>query len=318
MSSGMIMNIKNHLGNRPNFRDRSNLLRVLSREEILARYRTVWDQAMWEQVEAHATLESELADQLLASTPDNRWQLFSNAYRRLYSELPWLNKTIAIPNYKAFFSWGVLVGRNKKILEIGSGPGHLIRYLAGLGNECFATEITKERGASLGPDSKGVVWEQTDGVNLSNFFPENTFDYVLSDQVFEHLHPDDHIIHLAEARKVLKPGGQYILRTPHRSYGPSDLSWAFGLEQAVFLHLFEPDYISMTHLMRDAGYAKLSAVLAYGRFRLAVRSSLLLSYQVLIDQLETILVKSHAQRLAFRKYGKIFLVHPCVWIVGEK
>lgn len=36
---------------------------------------------------------------------------------------------------------------------------------------------------------------------------EEAYDAILSDQAFEHLHPDDHLTHVTEARKVLRPGG---------------------------------------------------------------------------------------------------------------
>jgi SAM-dependent methyltransferase len=42
------------------------------------------------------------------------------------------------------------------------------------------------------------------------------FDYVVSTSMVEHLHPDDFEPHLREVRRVLKPGGRYLIWCPNR------------------------------------------------------------------------------------------------------
>jgi SAM-dependent methyltransferase len=46
-------------------------------------------------------------------------------------------------------------------------------------------------------------------------FPENTFDFVFSEHVFEHLNLDQQLVMLAELRRTLKPGGKARLATPN-------------------------------------------------------------------------------------------------------
>lgn len=304
--------------------DRSKLFGNLPEEQIVSNYRAVWGQDVGiEEAKAHARLEGELTDRLLLSTAENRWREFSDAYSRLYRELPWLNESegareVRDPRAWDFHAWEALVGRGRKLLEIGSGHGHLIRHLSLQGNSCYATEITQERGEKFVPKEDVVHWLQMDGVNLTQFVPENSFDVVVSDQVFEHLHPDDHVLHLSEVRKVLVANGRYILRAPHRSTGPHDVSRVFGAADAVFMHLCEPNYLLMRELVERAGFRKVSAVLALRRAGIIMQSALFMRYQMLIDRLENRLAKTHAQRLRFREFARFLLGHRAVWIVAEK
>ena len=124
--------------------------------------------------------------------------------------------------------------------------------------------------------------------------------------------------HLSEARKVLASGGRYILRAPHRSGGPRDLSEIFGLDEAVFLHLCEPDYALMHSLCLRAGFDRVSAVLASGRLGVALASPLFLRYQLAIERLESKFARSQEQKRRFRKLARRLLAADAVWIVAEK
>lgn len=299
--------------------DRSELLTRLAHEEIAARYRNLWGEAVGlEEAVRHAQLEGELTDAVLATTPDNRATAFENAYSRLYAELPWMNSSEAANNPLDLRAWKMLIGRGKTILEIGSGRGQLIRYLGAKGNVCHATEITRERGEKFVESEAGVQWLVSDGVNLSRFAQENFYDVVISDQVFEHLHPEDHVTHLAEARKLLKDGGRYILRAPHRATGPHDISAVFGFDRAVFLHLCEPDYGLMERLTRAAGFRTTRAVVAKQRLGIAVASRLVMLYQIWLDRIERRADLSAEARRRVRHWTKPLLVGQHVWIVAEK
>jgi cyclopropane fatty-acyl-phospholipid synthase-like methyltransferase len=299
--------------------DRSKLFERLGEDEIVARYRRVFGPRVGlEEARAQARLEAELTDRLLLSTPENRWSEFSDAYSRLFRELPWHRSIEQAGDVRDHACWGQLLGKPKKILEIGSGGGGLIRDLARRGHQCHGAEITKERGRKYVSDGEGIEWLETDGVNLSRFVGENGFDAIVSDQVFEHLHPDDHLTHLSEARKVLRPGGRYILRAPHRSTGPHDLSEIFGLDDAVFLHLCEPTYTIAQSLCRQAGFDRVAAVLALRRFRFAFASSLFRKYQVLIERIEARATATQEGRRRFRKLAKGLFASGSVWIVAEK
>jgi len=128
-----------------------------------------------------------LTEQLLQSSPEDRAALFESAYTQLYAQCPWLNRpepatrAITDSRYRHFID---IIGRVPKLIyEIGSGTGGLIRYLAALGHECVATEITTERGKVLAAAHDSVAWHATDGIRLLEFEPAGTYDIAISSDV---------------------------------------------------------------------------------------------------------------------------------------
>jgi SAM-dependent methyltransferase len=69
--------------------------------------------------------------------------------------------------------------------------------------------------------SRKISFVQGDIVDFS--FPE-TFDVVMSDNVYEHVAPADVPSHLASIRGALRLGGILILLTPDRLFGPCDVT----------------------------------------------------------------------------------------------
>ena len=125
------------------------------------------------------------------------------------------------------------------VYEIGSGAGYLTRFLAERGFDCVQTDLSDDRLQQTSQISKNLKRATTDGVHLTQFAAAGFYDYVISNQVVEHLHPDDLEMHFSEAKKLLKPGGEYILATPYAPFGPKDLSRVFGWDRPVYMHLHE-------------------------------------------------------------------------------
>ena len=210
------------------------------------------------QVDRHLALEKELTGELLRSTPETRWETFERCYARLYAELPWLNAGSA---ERPLGDWPALLGpAPQRIYEVGSGQGGLARELVGAGYTVEATEVTRERGGTR-EEGPSLRWSQTDGVHLDRFATAAPYDAVLSDQLVEHLHPDDLVEHFRGAHAVLRPGGRYVLRTPHAYLGPADVSLVFGLDRPVGMHLREYTYGELAAALRAAGFAGVSAPL---------------------------------------------------------
>jgi SAM-dependent methyltransferase len=143
----------------------------------------------------------------------------------------------------------------KTIYEVGSGNGHLINFLAGEGATCIGTEIALNRPSKK--SKPGLSWHETDGVNLDDFEPVNSFDLIISDQVVEHLHPEDINLHFISAFKLLKKGGKYVFYTPSYYIGPGDVSRIFGCIVAEGMHLKEYKYYELYDILKSAGFKKL-------------------------------------------------------------
>ncbi|KZS62568.1 SAM-dependent methyltransferase [Mycobacterium ostraviense] len=223
---------------------------------------------------AHWDLEKELTAELRQSNPEDRWDTFDHCYTRLYAELEWLNQFAgkADPQtpHEKFGRWLDLIGQPpKSIYEIGSGQGGLISYLAAGGYDCRGTEITCERGQQLIPEScANLSWGISDGVHLDAFEPPESYDVVVSDQVIEHIHPDDLDNHLRSVRTILKTGGKYIFNTPHRYTGPHDISRVFKCGEAAGMHLKEYTCRELVEAAERAGYRSTHFGFVPRRFRM--------------------------------------------------
>lgn len=240
-------------------------------QELINRYRWNYGLPMdvhltEDMILKHWDLEKKLTKQLLESTANNRWEVFEYCYTTLYSELEWLNKYID-KNRKVspkilYKDWACLIGASpKKIYEVGSGRGEMISYLASLGHECKATEITRERGKKhISTKLDNLEWGISDGIHLERFEPFDTYDFVISDQVIEHIHPDDLGEHCKHVHSILKPEGNYIVRAPHVWHGPADISSVFKCNKAIGMHLKEYTNFEIYNILKKAGFKNVSSV----------------------------------------------------------
>lgn len=298
-------------------RDRSALLSRFDRNEIIQRYKRNFGlpDIEFEQIAHHAELEGHLTDELLKSTPENRTAIFSRAYTRLYSELPWL---VGTGTSSGAEQWASLMKPGSSVYEIGSGAGYVVRSLGARGFKCVGTDLSAERERVALAQDANVSWETTDGVHLSRFTAENQFDYVISDQVVEHLHPDEILTHFKEARKLLKPGGRYIMRTPYAPEGPADLSVVFGEAKPVFMHLHEFGYDEIEFIRRACGYKTAKAVLRSRKLSLCKASGAYFRYCVLFDRLEKAVQRLRGKSDYLMGLRRRMFCPRSVWVVLER
>lgn len=240
-------------------------------QELIDRYKKNYNIPMdaemtEEMILRHWELEKRLTKDLLESNPENRWEVFERCYNTLYGELEWLNQLIGAdsvsPPSQRYKNWAYLIGPPpKKIYEVGSGKGEMITYLANCGFECRATEIAHHRGQKYVAEHSNLSWGISDGVHLERFEAPNSYDVVISDQVIEHLHPDDLYEHFKGAMSILSTGGRYIFATPHKYVGPSDISRVFKCDKPMGMHLKEYTYEEIKGLLVQAGFKAVYAVL---------------------------------------------------------
>jgi 2-polyprenyl-3-methyl-5-hydroxy-6-metoxy-1,4-benzoquinol methylase len=241
----------------------------------------------------------------LDSAPDDRWDTFARCYNRLYSALPWLADTGGDPDGNL---WSSLIGDSgSRIYEVGSGAGRLATALADSGYIVTATDVSRQRGGARDAVSN-LEWAMTDGVHLDRFAEPGTFDAVLSNQVVEHLHPDDLEEHLRSARSLLKPGGRYVLCTPHVLTGPHDVSKVFGLDSAVGMHLHEYTNSEVARALGAAGFSRVSSVLYSPKlWRRPFASRLHLYVVIAIEHLLLRVERGRARAVASRLRGPLRL-----------
>jgi SAM-dependent methyltransferase len=113
-----------------------------------------------------------------------------------------------------YFSYRDFAG--KKVLEIGVGQGTDLMQFARAGAECYGADITQnhlsltQRNFDL--RGKAVDLREADATALP--FPDNFFDCVYSFGVMHHI-PEIEVV-LAEAKRVLKPGGKLMIALYHK------------------------------------------------------------------------------------------------------
>ncbi len=198
-------------------------------------------------------------------------------------------------------------------------------YLASCGFKCKATEITRERGRKYVSAHPNLSWGISDGVYLERFEALDSYDVAISDQVIEHLHPDDLYEHFKGVFSILSSGGKYIFRTPHRYIGPSDVSKVFKCDRPMGMHLKEYTYQELKELLERAGFKDIYAVLRipmkitqlFGIYVKPKASRTYLDYLCAVEKLISLLPRQTFRRKAARLL-MLILFSSSIFIIAQK
>jgi SAM-dependent methyltransferase len=214
----------------------------------------------FERLQAHYLVERELADRVrAATTPEERRALFATMYDELFRRVPdhpRLTQRAAKTRYRERnVAWNLAQLRpylrpGCHFLEVGAGDCALAARVARTAALVHAVDISPQAQGELPPNVRYVM---TDGRGID--VPAGSVDLAFSDQLMEHLHPDDAAAQLANIQRALKPGGAYFCITPNRLYGPSDIS-AFFEDEARGFHLREYTLREMRAIFAAAGFPR--------------------------------------------------------------
>jgi 2-polyprenyl-3-methyl-5-hydroxy-6-metoxy-1,4-benzoquinol methylase len=110
------------------------------------------------------------------------------------------------------------VGVGQRVLEVGCGDGETSCWLARQGNVVTSIDISTvaldEARSLAAREGLHVQYQYGDARALD--LPEASFDWVVSEHFVEHISRADMLKHLCEVRRVLRPGGCYLIVTPSR------------------------------------------------------------------------------------------------------
>lgn len=108
------------------------------------------------------------------------------------------------------------------VLEIGCGWGRGLHLLTEAADQYTGIDKNAELINALGKAYPKSTFIQANIPPLATL-PDNTFDYIVTFQVIEHIENDD--LFVKECYRVLKPGGQLLLTTVNKTFSLTRNPW---------------------------------------------------------------------------------------------
>lgn len=212
-----------------------------------------------EQLWRHYLVEKDLAQRLKQVDRNGRRAIYGTMYDELFARVPDHprltrregEQLTREANRDKLALVDNLVGPETVVLEFAPGDCRFAEALAAKARRVYGVDISDQRGdkADWPSNFELIVY---DGYELPAL-PDESVDLVFSDQFVEHLHPDDAEAHFALAVAKLKPGGRYLIHTPHAATGPWDVSRYFCDEPEGF-HLKEWTYRELRACLLRIGF----------------------------------------------------------------
>ena len=214
-----------------------------------------------EQIREHYDIEKVLADKLRRASKQDRRRLYTEVYDELFRRIPHHPqlemKTSPQDRMQVVDRKLRLLGRylrpELRVMELGPGDCALSLKVAGMVKHVSAVDVSPTIMSGINKPENLELFI-SDGASVP--VPKNTIDIAFSDQLMEHLHPEDAREQLEQVYRAIAPGGSYICVTPNRLAGPHDVSQHFD-DEATGLHLLEYTVRDLVKLFRQAGFQKL-------------------------------------------------------------
>lgn len=247
------------------------------------------DERSSEGIYAHYRIERELADRLRNAPSEARQLLYAEVYDELFKRVPEHPMLLAkasgdalqrrqcdVANQISFLRR--FIGPQTVFAEIGAGDCALALRMTELSKLVYAIDVSEQIVQNVRhPGNFQLIL--SDGCSIP--LPEASVDVAFSDQLMEHLHPDDAHEQLNNIYRSLAPKGVYVCVTPNRLYGPRDISCYFD-DVATGFHLREYSARDMRQLLLHVGFYKV-------RFYIGARGWFLPCPYPLIALVETVL-----------------------------
>ncbi len=220
-------------------------------------------------VQRHYQIETEIARKLSATTRAERLAMYAWAYDELFKRvtdhpllLPVSEDERSARINKELANMGPLLKSGDVYLEIGCGDGEIAAAVAERVKKVYAMDVSSVI-TSRQAENENIELVITDGVSIP--VPPSSIDFAYSNQLMEHLHPDDASEQLRNVFTALAPGGSYFCITPNRLSGPHDVSRDFD-GVATGLHLKEYSISEMHEIFRQTGFVRIRLFLRYSSF----------------------------------------------------
>ena len=214
----------------------------------------------------HYEVEKDLAARLRNSTREERTYLYSSLYDELLQRVPDHPQLTA--KYHAerrrreveyvLYTLEPFLAPDTVYAEIGAGDCAVAMEVAKRVRQAYAVDVSSEITKGLRPPANFSL-RISDGISI----PVAGANLIFSNQLMEHLHPDDALDQLRNIYEALAANGRYLCITPSRLHGPHDVSKYYDKVASGF-HLKEYTVSELAQLFRAVGFR---SVHAYFRMR---------------------------------------------------
>jgi len=263
-------------------------------------------------LEEHYRVERQLADRLRHATREERSSLYATLYDELFRRLP-AHPQLASkqdPSARAadVASQMAVLRRfltpRTTLLEIGAGDCALSIAAAPHVRKAIALDVSANiTGGVAAPENFSLLLSDGRGIPV----PGGSINVAYSNQLMEHLHPEDARDQLRSIVAALAPGGVYLCITPNRLSGPHDVSRTFD-DEATGFHLKEYTTGELARLFREAGFSRVWAMVGARRRLVAFPVAPLGALEGALDALPAPLRRAVARRTPVRQLLEIRLV----------
>ena len=265
-----------------------------------------------DQIRQHYLVEKELAARLRNATRVERAHLYTEVYDELFRRVrdhPQLLLKLDTAARNADLNHRLSLLRKHLspevvYLEIGPGDCSLVIDVARRVRKVYAVDVSHEitKGIEL-PDNVELII--SDGSSIP--VPQSSIDLAYSDQLMEHLHPDDALDQLRNVYQALAPGGRYICITPNQLSGPHDVSRYFD-DVASGFHLKEYTATELSGMFREVGFRKVEVLIGARRFHLQTPTAVIKAVESVLAAAPRRLGRTLARGLPLRSILGVKLV----------
>jgi ubiquinone/menaquinone biosynthesis C-methylase UbiE len=233
-----------------------------------------------ERLKFHYDVERQLALKLKHAPKDQRRVLYTAVYDELYRRVEdhprnfqrnaTQHRAREVQRKVAYLR--PMLGPDATFLELGPGDCAVTHAMCPFVGQAIAVDVANEaaRPQDRPANFKLII---SDGSSIPA--DDASVDLVFSDQLMEHLHPDDALDQLKEVARVLKRGGKYFCITPSRMTGPHDITRYFDAPEPQGLHLKEYTFAELDKLFCEAGLSRRDGLIGAGQWLLPAPVSVL-------------------------------------------
>lgn len=119
-----------------------------------------------------------------------------------------------------------LVGRDRRVLELGPATGYMSRLLRDRGCAVVGIEIDPEMAEQAGPFCERMIVGDLDTLDLDAELGSDRFDVIVAADVLEHL--KNPLAALRRLREFLSPEGFFVISLPNVAHGSVRLALLGG------------------------------------------------------------------------------------------